>query len=133
MLCSTRTPSVAHGTIPSPPTSATKLSNHHVQAGIPMRAHRVIAVRSDSGTIDGTDDIALDSEAIETARRFIANRAKDNPAVVFGVIPVSIHAVYVVDVKLGHGDMFRGAEIVEEDVNSATNRTLSAVVGDLEI
>jgi hypothetical protein len=109
------------------------VSNHNVEAGVPTCAPGVVAVRSDPGTIDGADEIALDREAIETARGLVPNRAKDNAAVIFSVIPVSIHAIDVVDVEPGNYDVFRGTEIVEEDVNSATNRTLRTVVRDLEV
>ena len=92
----------------------------------------MITVRGDRGPVDGTNDIALDrrpSKRLGACPPSFGNDA----AIVFRTIAVSINTVYVMNIETGNHDVVRGTEIVEKDMDTATNCRLCSMVCDLQV
>ena len=109
------------------------VADRHVEAGEPLGAAPVVADSRNPRSIHLPDDVSLDCKSVETARLPVAFRAKNDPAVVFGIIAIAVGPVHVMNVQTGHDDVPGRPEIIQEDVNAATHRRLLALVGDFEI
>ena len=89
----------------------------------------MIALSGYSRTVDLPDDVAFDTEIVETAGSERPVGAEDNAAVVFFLVG----AVHIVDVESRDRDMFRSAEIVEHDMDAAADCREPAMIGDFQV
>src|SRR6185437_8232424 len=93
----------------------------------------VVALRRNARTVNRLNDVALYSQIVEPAGHFVAHRAKDDSAVVLGVVAVPVDAVNIVDVQSRNHNVPCSAEVIEKDVDTPSNGTPWSMVGDFEV
>jgi len=105
------------------------VTNHHMQTGKPAVSACVIAIGGNRRAVHSLDDISLDHQSIEAGRRSLASGAEDDAPIVLD----RICPAYVVNIKVREDDVLCRSEVVEKNMDTATNSFAASLIGDLQM